>query len=299
MRLWIFTVLLAACQAPPLPPQEFDGQAALRYVETQVGFGPRIPGTSGHRAMGLWLDSLLRTRADEVVIQDWEHQTAEGKTLPMRNLIARFRPELTERILYLAHWDTRPRSDAAGVADTTVPVPGANDGGSGVAVLLGVADALKLSPPDIGVDLLFVDGEDYGHFPATDVLIGSTYYAANPVPGPRPRFAVLFDMVGDASPRFPKEGWSVIAAGSVVDRVWEIAAELGHAAIFVPQVGMEITDDHLPLQRAGFQAIDIIDLDYPYWHTPDDTPDKVSSATLQIVGDVAMAVIRREAPSPR
>ncbi len=298
MRLLLATSLLAACQASP-PPHvpEFQGEAARQYVARQLEFGPRIPGTAGHAAMARWLETELQARADEVVVQRWTHISAAGDSLPMVNLVARFRPELADRILYLAHWDTRPRADAGGSPDPEAPVPGANDGGSGVAILLGVADALKAAPPGVGVDLLFVDGEDYGDFGTdTDVLIGSRYYAANQLPGPRPRFAVLFDMVGHANPTFPKEGYSVIAAPSVVDHVWGVARDLGHEGVFVPRVGIEITDDHIPLQRAGIPAIDIIDINYPAWHTPGDTLDQISAATLQLVGDVAMAVIRRESP---
>lgn len=289
--------LLAACQSAGYHyPKEFDGQAAHRYVARQMEFGHRIPGTPGHAAMAEWLETQLRDVADEVVVQRWTHTAADGTPLPMVNLVARFRPELEDRILYLAHWDTRPISDAYGSRDPTAPVPGANDGGSGVAILLGVADALRAAPPGLGVDLLFVDGEDYGDFPSdTDVLIGSKYYAANQLPGPRPRFAVLFDIVGHEGAIFEKEGYSVIAAPRVVDLVWAVAAELGYQETFVPQVGMAITDDHVPLQRAGIAAIDIISHhNYPYWHTPDDTLDKLSPAMLQIVGDVAMAVLRRE-----
>lgn len=297
MRLLLVTTLLAACQSTSAVPfeREFDGEAARVYVARQLEFGPRIPGTAGHAAMAQWLEAELRTRADEVVVQRWVHVSAAGDSLPMVNLMARFRPDLSDRIMFLAHWDTRPVADAPGVGDPTLPMPGANDGGSGVAILLGVADALKVLPPGIGVDLLFVDGEDYGTFATdTDVLIGAKYFAANLGDDPRPRFAVVFDMVGHERPRFLKEGLSVIAASTVVDLVWGVAADLGHAAVFVPEVGGPITDDHVPLQRAGIPAIDIIEI-YEHWHTPEDTLDKISAATLQMVGDVATAVIRREA----
>ncbi|HUG28485.1 MAG TPA: M28 family peptidase [Gemmatimonadales bacterium] len=299
MRLTLLlTPLLAACQ-PTVSyeyPQEFDGQAAHAYVARQMEFGHRIPGTEPHAAMAAWLEEHLRGVADEVVVQRWNHTAASGAALPMVNVIARFRPELQDRILYLAHWDTRPISDAPASSDPTAPMPGANDGGSGVAILLGVADALRALPAGIGVDLLFVDGEDYGDFGTdTDVLIGSKYYAQHQLQGPRPRFAVLFDIVGHEGAVFDKEGYSVIAAPRVVDLVWEVAAQLGYQETFVPRVGIQITDDHVPLQRAGIAAIDIIGYgNYEHWHTPDDTLDKISAGMLQIVGDVAMAVLRRE-----
>jgi hypothetical protein len=289
-------MLLAGCQEQTPPAPEFDGERALQYIRTQLDFGPRIPGTEGHVRMAAWLDSTLRSRADTVVVQSWDHTTVDGKTLPMRNFIARFNPQATTRLLFLAHWDTRPVSDVNGVVDSTKPVPGANDGASGVAILLGMADALKARPPEVGVDLLFVDGEDYGNWDArTDVLLGSKYYAANPV-GTRPRFAILFDMVGDAMLRIPKEGYSLTGAPDIVEMVWDTARRMGYETTFIDEAGGATTDDHIPLQEAGYKAIDIIDFDYPHWHTPDDTFDKVSARSLKIVGDVAMAVVREARP---
>jgi Zn-dependent M28 family amino/carboxypeptidase len=274
--------------------QEFDGEAALRYVESQVAFGPRVPNTEAHRRAGDWLEQQLRAKADSVEVQAFTHVTAAGDTLHLRNFIARFRPDAPERVLYVAHWDSRPRADQArNLGEQQLPVPGANDGGSGVAILLGVADALQRRPPAVGVDLLFVDGEDYGDFGAgTDVLIGSRYYASTVDSTARPLFAVIWDMVGDRDPRFLQESHSVNRAPEVVDRVWSRARELGYGDVFRSTIGGPVTDDHLPLLDAGIRAIDVIDLDYAYWHTPEDTPDKVSARTLQIVGDVALNLIR-------
>src|ERR1043166_2336813 len=137
--------LLAGC-GDRLPPREFEGQAALRYVERQLAFGPRIPGTKGHATMAAWLDSLLHARADSVIAQRWTHVTARGDSLALVNYIARFNPGGTTRLLFLAHWDTRPRADGRASRDTTLPVPGANDGASGVAVLLAMADQLRKTP---------------------------------------------------------------------------------------------------------------------------------------------------------
>ena len=294
MRCHLFTLLALSGCSQDAPPREFDGAAAYRYVETQLGFGPRIPGTPGHRKTSAWLDSLLRLRADTVVVQRWVHVTRQGDSLPLVNLIARFNPAASVRLLFLAHWDTRPKADGYGSRDTTAAVPGGNDGASGVAVLLGMADALKKSPPAIGVDLLFVDGEDYGDFGRDeDVLLGSRYYAGHQLPGP-PRFAILFDMVGDKDLKLLPEGYSLTAAADVVDLVWDAAGRIGHGDVFA-RAGDgpgPITDDHIPLQQAGLRAIDIIDFTYPWHHTVEDTADKVSAASLQAVGDVAMAVVR-------
>ncbi|MBA3343863.1 MAG: M28 family peptidase [Gemmatimonadales bacterium] len=289
-------LLLGACREAPRP-REFDGPGAFRYIETQVAFGARIPGTEAHAGMAQWLDSLLRERADTLVVQSWNHVTAKGDTLPLKNFLARFRPAAQQRLLLFAHWDSRPTADGPTSSDSTVPVPGANDGGSGVALLLGVADVLKRSPPGIGVDLLFVDGEDYGDFNATppaDVLIGSRYYAANQPPGPQPLYAVLFDLVADKELQIYQEGNSLIGAPEVVELVWDTARELGYGGSFVASPRHTLIDDHLELQKVGIRAIDVVDFDYPAWHTAEDTLDKVSAESLQTVGDVAVALIRRE-----
>jgi Zn-dependent M28 family amino/carboxypeptidase len=244
--------------------------------------------------MAAWLDSLSHALADTVVVQRWNHVTAGGDSLPMINVIARFNPETTTRVLYVAHWDTRPRADADSSGPTDQPIAGANDGASGVAVLLGVMDALAARPPTIGVDLLFVDGEDYGFFvpEPVDVLIGSEYYARNQLPPARPDFAVVWDMVGAANLRLTKEPQSAVAAPDVIDLVWDTAERLGYGHVFVQEAGQTITDDHLPLIRAGIRAIDVIGWPYPHWHTLEDTADKLAVESLEAVGNVAVAVIR-------
>lgn len=287
--------LLLACGAGALASRrEFDGEVALSYVAAQLDFGPRVPGTDGHRRTGDWILARLRERADSAEVQEFTHVTVDGDTLRLRNFIGRFRPELKDRVLFLAHWDTRPRAEKSpNLGDQQRPVPGANDGASGVAVLLGVADALKRRPPAVGVDLLFVDGEDYGDFGlGKDVLLGSKYYASTLTPDARPLFAVLFDMVGDRDLQIPQEGNSAERAPEVVERVWSRARDLGYGRVFRNSVGVPITDDHIPLLEAGVRAIDVIDLDYPYHHTTEDTLDKVSARSLQIVGDVAVALVR-------
>ncbi len=282
--------------------REFDGAAALEAVRAQVAFGPRVPGTEAHARAGDWLEAELRRLADTVLVQRWTHTTADGRALPMRNLVARFRPAEGRRVLYLAHWDSRPIADSdPDPAKRREPVPGANDGGSGVAILLGVAEALARRAPEVGVDLLFVDGEDYGDFATdTDVLIGSRYFAERlPEPGYAPLFGVLWDMVGDEDPVFKQEAFSVRGAPEVVQRVWSTAQRLGHGAVFTNATVLGITDDHVPLLAKGLRVIDVIDLEYPWHHTVDDTLDKVSPRTLQIVGDVAVALIRELTAAPR
>lgn len=295
MIAFLLALMAAAC-GDSVPEREFDGAQAFEYVRTQMSFGPRIPGTPGHVAIQVWLDSTLRARADTVLVQEWDHVTAAGDTLALKNFIARFNPAVERRVLYLAHYDTRPYADGANSRDSTLAVPGANDGASGVSILLGVADALKARPTELGVDLLFVDGEDYGVFDEkVDVLIGSKYYASHLPAGPKPRFAILWDMVGDKDLEIHAESYSVIAAPEVVQRVTNASRALGYDQYFFADPKWAIEDDHLPLQEVGISAIDVLDFDYPYWHTKDDTIDKVSGESLKVVGDVAMYIIRKAA----
>ncbi|MGH7718592.1 MAG: M28 family peptidase [Gemmatimonadaceae bacterium] len=299
MRRWLILCCaagLAACDRGGAKT-EFSGETALEYVRTQLLFGPRVPGTIGHQRAGDWIVQQMRERADTVIVQSFTHVTASGDTLPLRNILARYNPGATERILYVTHWDTRPVSDAAAEpARQQLPVPGANDGASGTALLIALGDVLRAQPPTVGVDLLFVDGEDYGDFAKRqDVLLGSTYFAEHlPSPDYQPIFGVLWDMIGDANLQVVQEGYSVDRAPEVVNLVWETAREMGYSRYFVPRVGQPITDDHLPLLNAGLRVIDVIDYEYPPHHTPDDTLDKVSAASLQIVGDVAVQLLRRD-----
>lgn len=291
---------LAACGRERGPRTQFSGETALTYVKSQLDFGPRIPGSEAHRRTGEWIVAQMRERADTVIEQDWTHVTMSGDTLPMRNILARFRPRASERVLYITHWDTRPISDGASdSAQRQLPVPGANDGASGVALFIALGDALRTTPPNVGLDLLFVDGEDYGDFPndgdlsaARDVLIGSRYFAQHlPSQGYMPLYGILWDMIGDRDLQIFQEGYSVRRAPEVVDLVWRKAKELGYSRYFVPTPGQFIIDDHVPLLDAGLHVIDVIDYDFPYHHTPQDTFDKVSAASLQVAGDVALSLV--------
>jgi hypothetical protein len=302
-------VIATSCERGEASPQTaFDGNQALVYAKTQVDFGPRVPGSDGHRRTGDWIVAQMRQRADTVIEQRWTHVTQRGDSLPMRNILARFRPDVDERVLYVVHWDTRPVADRdRNLGARQQPIPGANDGASGVALLIALADVLKKTPPSLGVDLLFVDGEDYGSFDDPnnpDVLIGSRYFAEHlPSPDYRPLFGVVWDMIGDRDLKVYQEGHSVSAAPEVVARVWQAAKSLGYAEYFVAEVIETITDDHVPLIRKGLRVIDVIDIDYgppidngarpaaTYHHTMQDTMDKISARSLQIVGDVATALV--------
>lgn len=275
----------------------FNGNAAYSYAKAQVDFGPRVPGSPAAKQAGDWIIRQMRARADTVIVQSFTYTTADGKTLPLRNILARFRPELSERVLYLTHWDSRPISESAATeAEKKMPVPGANDGASGVGMFVALADVLKKTKPNVGVDLLFTDGEDYGQFgpPEVDVLIGAKYFATHlPSPGYKPLYGVLWDMIGDKDLRIPYEMNSFQRAPEVVSRVWQTAADLGYGEVFVQESGGQITDDHIPLLNAGLRVIDVIDLTYPPHHTPQDTMDKISAKSLATVGDVATALLTR------
>jgi hypothetical protein len=281
-------LVVGSCDGGPTPSgdrMEFDRQLADTLVQRQVAFGPRVPGTTAHAEALAWMTTFLEARADVTEQMPFTHVTQEGETLSLTNVWASFKPEVTSRVLVIAHWDTRPVAErAADVADRDSPIPGANDGASGVAIVLAIADALAERPPEVGVDLLLTDGEDWGHDPVTlatftpDMFLGARHFAEVRGDTYRPLYGILLDLVGDHEPRFPREGFSLQFAPSVVRRVWDLAQELGYGAVFIETIGQP----------------NIIDFDYPFWHTPEDTVDKVSSATLEIVGDVVLTTIRRQ-----
>ncbi|NNF39648.1 MAG: M28 family peptidase [Gemmatimonadetes bacterium] len=277
----------------------FDGAAAQALVEQQVAFGPRIPGQAGHAAQLAWMVARLDSLADEVETRPFTHAHTQipGLTLQLTNVVARFRPSATRRLLFLAHFDTRPFADQGDTpAERAMPVPGANDGASGTAVLLQVAQHLASGPPthDVGIDLLFTDGEDYGPTLA-DMLLGARRYALDADPAEVPIYAVLLDLVGDAEPSFPVERYSESFAPSVVERVWSVAEDLGYGAAFPRTGGSFIQDDHVPLNEAGIPTVNIIDFEYgpgnALWHTPDDLPVHTRASTLEMVGEVVLELI--------
>jgi glutaminyl-peptide cyclotransferase len=299
---------LAACDLlPSRAKTAFVADSAMSYTRQQLAFGPRVPGTAQAAKAGDWIVAMMRQRADTVIEQRWTHRTADGKVLPLRNILARFRPNATQRILYLTHWDTRPMADADPIlGNRGTPIPGANDGAAGVGLFIALGDALKKTPVNVGVDLLFVDGEDYGKSfdaPYTDVLLGSQYFAEHlPSADYRPIYGILWDMIGDKDLNILQEGNSMRQAPEVVSRVWQKAADMGYEKYFIPRQGYDVTDDHVPLLNKGLRVIDVIDLDYGplgpdgaaspnYHHTLQDTIDKISTKSLQIVGDVALGLL--------
>jgi glutaminyl-peptide cyclotransferase len=301
--------LVGACdKLPSRPKTTFNADSAFSYTRQQVAFGPRVPGTPGAEKAGDWIVKMMKARADTVIEQRWKHKTLKGDSIPLRNILARFNPKATQRVLYVTHWDTRPMADSDPVlGNRGTPILGANDGASGVGLFVALGDALKKTPANVGVDLLFVDGEDYGASfdpPYADVLLGSQYFANNPpTPGYKPMYGVLWDMIADTYLNILQEPKSMAAAPEVVTRVWQKAADLGYAKFFIPEAyPYAVTDDHVPFIEKGYRMIDVLDLDYGppgpngeaspnYHHTLQDTMEHISAKSLQIVGDVALALL--------
>jgi len=290
--------------SPPTKTQTpvFDGERAFQYLTAVVDFGPRNPGSAGHDRCLNYLAATLRGFAEEVRLQTFTHRGYLREELHLTNIIASFNPKNESRILLCSHWDTRPRAERdRDPSRWDEPMLGANDGGSGVAVLLEVASLLKKSPPNIGVDIVLFDGEDYGLEGDTpNYLLGSRHFAETKPSTHAPRFGILLDMVGDENLEIFKEEHSLRYAPDIVSLVWQTAADLGYPQ-FINQPGEAIIDDHLPLNEAGIRTIDLIDFAYPdeshrYWHTHEDTPDKCSAASLEAVGTVLTHVVYLQEP---
>jgi Iap family predicted aminopeptidase len=266
---------------------EFDGQRAYTDVETQVAFGPRTPGSDAHAQTRAWMQEQLEAAGWQVEVQ---HSESMGH--PIYNLIAR-RSEQPPQIIVGAHYDSRIYADRdPDLLNQTLPVPGANDGASGVAVLIELARTL---PDDtVPIWLVFFDAEDNGHILGWDWILGSRAFVAKLTTDPQAM--ILVDMVGDADLKLPMEGNSDPLLRAAL---WKTAAQLGYEHIFIPQVKYNIDDDHIPFLEAGIPAVDIIDIDYTAWHTLEDTPDKVSPRSLQVVGNVLWTWLAEQGSSSK
>jgi peptidase M28-like protein len=284
--------------APVIPV--FDGKKAFSYLLAQTAFGPRNAGSEAHQACLEYLRNQMAQYADTVFLQPFPMRGYNGENLHFTNIISSFHPNTSSRLLLLAHWDTRPRADQdRDPSKKESPILGANDGASGVAVLMEIARHLKMEPPQIGVDILFDDGEDYGKEGDTqNYLLGTRHFAKNLPPGIRPSFGILLDMVGDKELELQKEPYSMRYAADIVNLVWSAAKDLG-VYQFTDNTQRAVLDDHLPLNEAGIRTIDLIDFNYPdasnrFWHTTEDTPDKCSPESLEAVGKVLLYVIYRQ-----
>ena len=279
---------------------QFDEQKAFSYLEKQCEFGPRNPGSDGAKKCLVYLEEELSKYADKVVRQPFQHfDKRTEKTYLMTNLIASFNANESGRILLAAHWDTRPMADHDPDPNKrNTPILGANDGASGVAVLLEIARNLAVKSPDIGVDIILFDGEDFGDEGDLDeYFLGSRVFAEN-AKNYKPRFGILLDMIGDEQLSIPVEGYSNDYLPHIVEKVWTTAESLGEN-VFEQRRGIYIEDDHKMLIQKGIPCINIIDFAYPdeshrYWHTLEDTPDKCSPESLGSVGRVILNVIYNE-----
>lgn len=288
---YIILLLFSSCQGQVIP--EFNAQNAFQHLEQQCEFGPRVPGTAAHLTCRDYLETTLRKYAERVTLQPFKATMEPGKnSVTCYNIIANFYSAKTRRILLCAHWDTRPWADRdPDPANHDKPVPGASDGASGVAVLLEIARIIKIVPPKYGVDIVLFDAEDFGTYGQNDTwALGSKQFAQNTVRGYHPEFAILLDLVGDADQQLYIEQNSYRYARKIVDRIWNMAEQMGIPE-FIPEVKFDVYDDHLNLLEIGIPAIVIIDFDYKYWHTVEDTPDKCSPQSLDNVGRVVLGVL--------
>ena len=275
----------------------FDGQAALELARQQCDFGPRVPATPAHAKCAEWLTSTLKASCDTVLVQQGTVTTGQGKQLGIKNIIGIINPEATQRLLLLAHWDTRPWADNdPDPSNHTKPVMGANDGASGVAVLLQLARQLKTDSTKLGIDIVLVDAEDMGITDDEESwALGTQYWAQHPhVAGYKPLFGILLDMVGAPDARFTREYFSKYYASGFTDAVWRCAS----GEHFIQADGGAVTDDHVFINRAGIPCVDIIDLRTdsetgfcPVWHTINDTMEHISPNTLAEVGQALLNVI--------
>lgn len=298
----------AETTAPTAPKAQFCADSAYSYVARQVAFGPRVPSTAAHTACGDWLrGELTRHGADTVIEQNASVNNPAGGKIRIRNIMGRFNTGCPKRILLLAHWDTRPWADND--PDETkhrTPIDGANDGASGVGVLLEIARQLGLRQPATGVDILFVDAEDSG-MSDNDAswALGTQYWSRHMPYGPTdlPAYGILLDMVGGHNAQFDREYFSQRLAPAVVDRVWATAATLGHGDRFRNNYGGAVNDDHIHVNVAGIPCIDIIECTNPAtgsfnptWHTTADNMQAIDRQTLDAVGSVVSQVIYNEKP---
>jgi hypothetical protein len=296
-KIWAFFLLALFGGVLNAAVPDFDEDHAFFLLEAQCALGSRDPGSWGHEQCLEFLKRELGYWTDTVFVQPFDYYSEDQKlTLQLTNIIGRIAPKENARILLCAHWDTRPIADQdPDPKNHKTPILGANDGASGVAVLLEIARRCALQSPKIGVDFVFLDGEDYGREGVLDdYCIGSKHFAKN-IPNPYPRFGILLDMVGDRDLKISKEQISTNLARDVVEKVWSAARDL-HIKSFDQTVGRSVYDDHLALNEAGIPTINIIDFDYPVWHTLRDTPSACSAKSLDDVGRVLLQVIYTEKP---
>jgi len=289
----------------------FDEDSAYNFIADQVAFGPRVPNTKGHIACGDFLIEKLNSYCDTVIVQEAQLTAFDGNVLNSKNIIASFKPLRAKRVMLCAHWDTRPFADQDS-ENKNVAIEGANDGGSGVGVLLEIARQFSLNKPDIGVDIILFDSEDYGQpseseFPRMEhsYCLGSQYWATHlHKDNYFAKFGILLDMVGGKNAVFTQELASTTFAPQVVKKVWNTAAKLGYGNTFKFQKTNLIIDDHLyinNLAQGRVPTIDIIEYNpateshfYEHWHTHEDKLENIDKTTLKAVGQTVLDVVYNE-----
>ncbi|MCB2229313.1 M28 family peptidase [bacterium] len=285
---------LGSCTSAPTEPPEFDGNRAYEYLKKQVSFGPRMPGTEAWRQCRSYYYHFFDSLGLAVDSQSFHFYDPYSRAdVPLVNVIARHRSgdEDAPPILLGAHWDSRPRTDFH--SDSTridEPIDGANDGASGVAVLMELAALVAQQAPGVNIDLVLFDGEDWGKPRDIDYyLLGSKHFARQGIRG-KYKFGIVVDMIGDADQQIYREMYSEQFYKPLNDMIWREAVALGRTT-FIDMTKYRVIDDHLPLSTAGVPTVLLIDFDYPYWHTENDTPDKCSPEALANVGAVLARII--------
>ncbi len=294
-------------QSNQLPQVQFMADSAYKYIQAQLDFGPRVPGTKAHNRCADYLVEALRSYGADTVLQQKTTVVAfNGDKLPINNIMARYNVSAPKRLLLVAHWDTRPWADAETDASKhSMPIPGANDGGSGVAVLLEIARNLGLNAPSVGVDMLFTDAEDYGNTGGDDNswCLGTQYWVENMpyTPATMPVLGILLDIVGGIDAKFYREYFSEYYAPQVNDIIWGEAASAGFGDKFPNERRGAVTDDHVYINQAGIPCIDIIECANPAtgsfpptWHTLDDDINSIDRNSLKAVGQVVMNTIYKQ-----
>ncbi len=289
-RLFVYGLMVFTSGCNSVMPR-FDGDNAYQYLIEQCSFGPRNPGSDGHRACQDFIIERLKIFSDEVLLQEFSFQEkGKDKSYTGTNIIARFNRSSSFQSLIGTHWDTRPWADQDdNIANRSKPIIGANDGASGAAIMLELASIMAKTPPPIGVNLVFFDAEDSGDPGLNETYCQGSMYFAKHIPIPLPDEGIILDMVGDKQLSLPIERNSFKYHEDLVRRLWDRARELG-LDTFKDYVAHAIYDDHVPLNEyAGISTIDIIDFEYPnsytnFWHTLNDVPENCSAESLEQVG---------------
>ena len=291
----LLTIFLTNCQNNEL---EFDGNSAFNWLELQCEFGPRNPGSTGYVECKEFLINNLEDLSDTVFTQNFVNtELRENKTYDLSNIIAEFKVNSEKHILLGAHWDTRPWADRElDVSNQYTPIIGANDGASGVAVLMELAKMFDNYPPPVNITLVLFDGEDMGIEGVNNSWAKGSQYFSKYLPIQKPDFGIIVDMIGDSNLEIPIERNSYRVAPELVNELWDLADKLKLSA-FQNKLGYDIYDDHIPLwEIADIPAIDLIDFNYPnqrinYWHTLNDVPQNCSPESLEQVGQLLSTYI--------